>query len=142
MWWFNNLSYTVLPQSLQVNIDEAIVNQSFNATCLSTGYPAPKVYITLDCQPDTLTSNSFQIDHYTMKEVISVNKFPASCSTIYCYSYPINCTESINHTIVINTGMEPTTSTTIVPTKRSTGATIKATKMIMLIIPTLLIITY
>ena len=140
----------MLPNTVQLNTSEAIVNQSFNATCLATGYPPPKVYIDLDCQPNTFTApQPLQVDNYTMKGVISINEFPAKCSTIYCYSYPINCTETINHTVQVVTTPDDmhmecnTTNTTIVPTNTTivltstpaAGAATKATnEMIMIIL--------
>ena len=97
------------------------------------------------------------------KAVISVNEFPARCSTIYCYSYPISCTETINHTVVTNpndmehtnitnnnattdtittdTTTNTTTNTTVVPTTPA-GAAIKATNnnIIILLIATILLL--
>ena len=147
----------MLPDTVQITTSEAIVNQSFNATCLATGYPPPEVNITLDCQPNTFTMpQSLQIDNYTTKAVILVNEFPARCSAIYCYSYPISCTETINYTVVTNPNdMEhtnitnnnattnTTTSTIVVPTSTPAGAAIKATNnniIIILLIPTILLL--
>ena len=91
-----------------------------------------------------------------MKTVISVNELPARCSTISCYSYPINCTEAINYTVVTNPSVEPEaatkannnftdypTTTTDYPTAVPAGAATKATnKMIMLILLIPIIITF
>ena len=144
----------MLPQSVQLYVSEAIVNQSFNASCLAIGYPAPKVDIAIDCQPNIFTRpQPFQLNNYTMKTVISVNELPARCSTISCYSYHINCIEAINYTVVTDPSVEPTTvpaeaatkannnftdyptTTTDYPTTVPAGAATKATnKMIMLIL--------
>ena len=137
--------HIVLPPSVQLNTTEAVVNGSFNATCSATGYPAPKLNVTLDCETDALFQRSIRTDNYTMEMLILINQFPTSCSIISCYSYPVNCTQTINHTIAPTTApttdMEPTpTSTTvhpiisIVPTNHTGGAPIKATSTITILL--------
>ena len=80
-----------------LNVNEAIIGESFNASCLATGYPAPKVDIFLSCAAGTVNNphyHSIKIDNYTMKMMILINSFPEDCCTIYCYSYPIRCMEN------------------------------------------------
>ena len=116
----------MLPDSVQLDVSEAIINQSFSATCLATGYPAPKVNIFLSCTGAVIQNDSIKIDNYTTKMVILINNFPEHCSTISCYSYPFHCTENINVTVA--TSSLPTNATVITDDPTNTMPSSKASK--------------
>lgn len=142
-----HLFIIVLPHSVELDVTDAIINQSFNATCLASGYPPPEVYISLNCIDIMLFHDPIRVDNYTMRIVMLLDNFPPSCSTISCYSYPVNCTETINRTVVTPTSphIQPATPTTsiatgpptnsVVPTSaHGSSSRVAGTMMIMLLL--------
>lgn len=113
-----------------LDVSNAVINQNFNATCVATGYPAPELSITLDCH-GTLTRFDqviiYRTGNYTMKKLILINEFPSTCSAISCYSYPVQCHETINRTsvsIIYPSSVVPATTTTTTTTTTITAISV------------------
>lgn len=134
----------MLPNSVELDVNEAVIDQSYNATCLATGYPAPDVSIWFDCYIN-YTVQSTRIDNYTIKMVILINEFSADCSEIYCHSYPITCRQAINHTMnctTLHNNTEPSPTTISIPTNSVIGKSTTLSKTPITMITVLAIIYY